>query len=1639
MKRLIKSLFFHLFAIAFLGYGTANAQCSNIELTARDYEVCEQNSVLLLLKGYPSGSSVTWYFGNQTVTGAADSARFIAIKTGTFKPYVIVKTPSNVTCRVDLPIGKEIQVFGKPKNLSLVVSPGTQICELGGLTKVEVKGGTSDMLYTFDVGTLNGPSDDNFYRSIDTKNSFTRRYYIEGYKYLFVEIRNGNGCRTILREDSLFSVSDLPVPTISFKDQNTCDKKEIDFTTNLDPGLSLTYDWSFENGSPSSSTFPTPKNIVFEGEDKYDVSLTVENDQGCTRKITRKDLVVVGKAKIIDLEISENDVCTNEELAIKQIGSDLSNGTVSWLLNNATVTYTNSKNTLKRVSYSNTGNYDVGLKYNAGGCITEVFYQDTIRVDRVNADFEMSAPCNCITEEILFTNRSSTSDPHDSLLYKWTVKDQNGFTIYTSIDKNPKYQFRQMGTYSIQLDVTGRKGCTSSKRSSITFGPLRAAFNVSDNKACLGETVTASIDPTITCLNNIEEIKWKLINQDGIVVDSQSNELFSHNFKVAGKYAIELYLRNKSQCEDLAIKYYAVDVYQLETSISTDYEYVCANDRIELEMKNGPYNVGSNNNWLIIDSTANARFTGTGTNLNFNITEPGTFDVLLIASRNTLCADTVLLKDQFKVSGAKADIINRKRESCVPFTDLINAELLSNIQHRDTNYSVTYQWGSTNSTGISFSDDTNDTTEVTITQSNNYGLTLELTNAEGCKTSITKAKVYEAGVVARWSSNSTACVDVPLKVSNSSFVNASKFKWLVTDTNVDVRPNIRAKNPRLVFKRPGNYRIGLVAENDIGCFDTSYRTINVIDFNFNFTSDEANSFLCAPALVQFNVKHTNVDSFVWTFGDGDTITTSDTTMGHFYDIIDLDPNNEYPFDVQLIGVSKYGCQDTLYKSDYIKLSGPRPNFMPDTLIGSQEFDVEFTDLNVGVRYYLFDYGDNSSVDSNVMNTHTYKLEDTTKLFEDFYPKMVAFDDRGCSRVLVLKDPIRVYNGAKTRFTSDTTIACENILVQFRNFSTLADSFQWFISGVDTAVSYDRNPIISFKEGTHSVTLRAFNINGDASNFKREDYITVYENPTVEMGVEFDFYCEGREVSFTDYSYGKHLISKRNWDFNNKWNQDDTSSLQNPTYTYPSKGVYDVKLWVQDEFGCQNEKVFENAVEVGDPLQITHDGISYVSYASNNVIKLKIPENDTTGTHGFIISSNNRILTPIGGLSDVTLKPGDYQLRVPSQNSMYQLLAINDCRDTVSVGKLHKPMKLSISEKSGTFFPLLNWTQYQGWDNLANYEVVRTTNGVDLEIVALLQPTDTSYVDSLVCNNFYSYFIRATQPLYSSNSTTDTISPAYVGPTGATELFTTTVIDNKTILTTWQSHNHPQVSQYVISRTDPNFGFVERHAIVEDTFFIDNIEVFADRDIYKYTITGIDFCLSKSESSMESNSIVVAITRNENDVDLEWNLFEKWPLDETTYYLEKATESTEFETVFSGKGATFYKDEEIFEFEDEIFRYRIKAMYGDRVAYSNVVREYPDLKVFIPNAFTPNNDGINDEYKVTGSGGETGSVAEFDKFRLVIINRWGETVYESNNLAEGWDGNYKGAECPIGTYVFHVEFRDKTGKFQYYQGNITLIR
>lgn len=86
---------------------------------------------------------------------------------------------------------------------------------------------------------------------------------------------------------------------------------------------------------------------------------------------------------------------------------------------------------------------------------------------------------------------------------------------------------------------------------------------------------------------------------------------------------------------------------------------------------------------------------------------------------------------------------------------------------------------------------------------------------------------------------------------------------------------------------------------------------------------------------------------------------------------------------------------------------------------------------------------------------------------------------------------------------------------------------------------------------------------------------------------------------------------------------------------------------------------------------------------------------------------------------------------------------------------------------------------------------------------------------------------------------------------------------------------------------------------------------------------------------------------------------------------------------------------------------------------------------VPNAFSPNGDGINDIFKAQGFG--------ISKFDMRIYNRWGQMVFESNNIDLGWDGKFKGAPQPVDVYAYVVNLTFSDGTSATRTGSVTLLR
>jgi len=107
-------------------------------------------------------------------------------------------------------------------------------------------------------------------------------------------------------------------------------------------------------------------------------------------------------------------------------------------------------------------------------------------------------------------------------------------------------------------------------------------------------------------------------------------------------------------------------------------------------------------------------------------------------------------------------------------------------------------------------------------------------------------------------------------------------------------------------------------------------------------------------------------------------------------------------------------------------------------------------------------------------------------------------------------------------------------------------------------------------------------------------------------------------------------------------------------------------------------------------------------------------------------------------------------------------------------------------------------------------------------------------------------------------------------------------------------------------------------------------------------------------------------------------------------------------------------------------------YGCSDTILQPVYAYPPYVFYIPNTFTPNEDGINDVFRGRGEG--------FIGYKMWIFNRWGEELFHTDDLGRGWPGlSSNGSKLPMGVYVYKFELETPVGSMHEYRGHVTLLR
>jgi gliding motility-associated-like protein len=115
---------------------------------------------------------------------------------------------------------------------------------------------------------------------------------------------------------------------------------------------------------------------------------------------------------------------------------------------------------------------------------------------------------------------------------------------------------------------------------------------------------------------------------------------------------------------------------------------------------------------------------------------------------------------------------------------------------------------------------------------------------------------------------------------------------------------------------------------------------------------------------------------------------------------------------------------------------------------------------------------------------------------------------------------------------------------------------------------------------------------------------------------------------------------------------------------------------------------------------------------------------------------------------------------------------------------------------------------------------------------------------------------------------------------------------------------------------------------------------------------------------------------------------------------------------------------------------VGCLGSDSVYVKLTSEEIPGFEIYIPNAFSPNNDGINDIFKIKFPN----STFNIQHLTLSIFDRWGGEVFSSKGIENGWDGKKSGKECPGGVYVYKIVFSvDSVPGNQERVGTVMLVR
>jgi gliding motility-associated-like protein len=1434
-------------------------------------------------------------------------------------------------------------------------------------------------------------------------------YYNTGNYNVALKVTNSSGCFTLLVKPSFIRASNGVKANFSASAPVNCKPPESISFTNLTTGPgTLTYRWDFGDGGNSTATNPSH---MYTTAGTYNVRLIAESDQGCIDTITRNNQLSIGN---FNSNFSFRDsVCIGDTVRFTNQSVPVPNAS-TWYFGDGTTSITASPIKI----FSTTGAYTVKLVNNYGNCVDSSI--KTINVISnpvpnilVNDSIACSAPFT-----VNFSNTTAG-------VKQWLWDFGDGAT---STLQNPTHTYTAEGNYTVRLTVQLSAGCigTLTKTNFIRIQKPVVTVPGMPTGGCFPYTFRPV--PSVVSADSV--VSWLWDFGDG---STSTQQLPSHLYPVQGNYTVRLTITTSRGCTE-TVTY--VNGVRTGTKPTANFSAApltsCAGQPVNFtDLSTGAPDAWR---WEFGDTKIS-----TNQNPTHSYDTAGFITVRLIAFKNG-CPDTATKTSYLQILPpvSKFGIVyDCNTTSTVAFSDSSVGAVTRLWSFGDGNTSTAF-----NPTHVYAAPGT-------------YTVTLSVTNGSCTDTS--------QRVVNFLNFNPTIVTDQNAKCRFQSFnfsagnVTPANIRTWFWDMGDGTTRNTASFNHS--YTAVGNYTVKLVITDINGCRDSTTKVLNVYGPTPSFTA--LPNPQCVGQAVTFTSTSVTdgthpITNYLWRFGDGSTINGNNATVQHSY----TTPSTYFP---KLIVTDSYGCTDSTLGGTILDIFETKLGFYAVDTLSCPNGTVRFVNTSTGSNLtYTWDFGDGTtSTAVNPTKVYTATGKYTVKL--------IGREAIGCVDSIVKTNYITVDVPVADFIASDTFTICPPLQVQFTNTSTYYKTVLWNFGDGNTSTAL--NPSYSYAiPNDYTVTLTVTSAGGCTSTkqmlirvlsntvgnltytpisgcFPMQVNFAVTANNNVKYLWDFGdgstlftsdstigfnyqypgFYvpkvilqdtqgcltpligidtikifgskpdfsvdkkvlCDNGTIQFRDSSVTADIVSSYVWNFGDG----NTSGLRNPSHTYGNTGMYDVTLTINTVNGCSNTITKPQFIKVVPTPQLSITGTTtYCSPATVNLTGNLV--NPDTSAIQWTWKVDNRIVNS-KDLSNFSIPAaGTYTAWLIATNS-------SGCTDSTSTTiTVNQTPTIDAGRDTticiGSSFVL----------NPSGASTYLWSPGTDLNCTNCENPVSTPQNDiryyvtgsTLGCSNTDSVFVRVKKPFTVTVSANDTLC---VGErlqlfasgaenyswSPATGLSSSTIANPIATPTT--------TTTYTVTGFDSSSCFTDTRSVTVYVYNYPTINAGNDTVIIGGTSAQL-FAVGSPDiiSYNWSPFATLSCTTCPNPV--------ASPKNNTTYTVE-----------VSNIAGCVSSDE-------------VTVLVGCLAG-----------RIYIPNAFTPNNDGKNDRFYVIGDG--------VDKIkRITVFDRWGKAIYnreniQGNNPSAGWDGTLNGYEQPTGMYTYITEVICGDGAVFKLQGTITLIR